>query len=70
MKVIDQINRDLERLANTYATDNAHGIPASEKGYLKLISMRYLVFEPHLTLTSPDLPRVLREIANILEKYF
>jgi hypothetical protein len=70
MKIIDQINRDLEIIANGWATNNAHGWPITESGRLTLCSVRSLLFEEQIDITHPDCPQCLSQIADILQKYY
>jgi len=70
MKVLDQINKDLDELANDYARGNASGIPVTHGCSLTLERLDDLRFKERINVTHPRLPTVLRELAAILEKYF
>ena len=70
-KVLDQINDEFEKLANSWAMGNAHGIPVSrDAGTLTLTTLLDLKFSQTIPVTNPHLPDILRQVADILEKFF
>ena len=70
MTVLEQINQDLNTLSNIWAQSNAHGIPVTAEGSLTLNNLRYLNFEEKIFVTDHRLPDILRDLADILDKYF
>lgn len=70
MKILEQINDDLNAIAVTYARGNAHGWPITSDGNLSIDNLEYLQFKQKICITDPRLPEALRQIANILERYF
>ena len=68
MKFLEKINKDLDKLANAYAAGNAHGIPCTDNGSLTLTCLSELHFKERIKI-DPRTPNLLREIADILEKY-
>lgn len=69
-KVLDQINKKLYDLSMDYSTGNAHGIPVTTTGSLKLERLDDLLFDQKISVTNPQLPNFLRELANILDEFF
>ena len=65
MKFLDQLNEEMEQLANQYAAGNAYGIPVSGSDGFKFTSLKQL---PIIQLNEHT-PLFLRRLAEILEKY-
>lgn len=68
-KVLDRINAELKKRGNVWAAGNAHGWP-TETGELTLVSLKKLIFKENLDTTDSRTPAMLRDIADILEKFF
>jgi len=65
MKFLDQLNEEMEQLANQYAAGNAYGIPVAGKDGFKFANLHHL---PTIKLNEHT-PSFLRRLAEILEKY-
>jgi hypothetical protein len=71
MKILDQINADLESLAGMYATGNAHGIPVNNAGSVRVTRTDILVFDHKTPVQlNQHTAHFLRELADIVEKFY